>query len=399
MNYQIRKKNSIFYVTVLLFIHLLSVYFYFLFDIESLQKDIILIIALFVLILNIKYIKTFLKIEDKYIYLFTIYGVVSTCFMASFNYEQPVIYSLLSSRILLIIAILYIALNFILKNISLEYLYKLAFTVAIFLTCFSFYLYISNNLSILYIDTTYAFRMGTIRLTIAPETLIVLLLFFYYHTKEKIISYIPFLGLLFTLVFVDKTRAVLLAVIIILFISFIDFKKRKNLISLYLLIVVSILSIISTNFESSIFQPLMDMYEKTQNEVASGSGNVNIRALELAYFWNFLDIPSMIFGYGMDNRTFKVLYYEHFYLSDLGIFKIFYLQGIIGLLLFFGIHYQMYTQASKFDTPLHKTGKALVLFELFSPTLNWAYHIEGMMMYFIFFILIKNYNNRNSVNG
>lgn len=399
MPHNLYYKTNIFYLSILLVVHSLSVYFYFLLDIEALQKDIIFIISLLILILNIKYIKSFFKLEDKYIYLFALYGILSTCFMASFNYGQPILYSLLASRILLIIAVLYIALNFILNNISLSTLYKIAFSIAMFLVSFSFYLYMSNNLSILYIDTTYAFRLGTVRLTIAPETLIVLLIFFYYHTKEKFISYIPFVGLLLTLIFVDKTRATLIAILVILFISFIDLKKKKNLYSLITLIIISILSIIFTNFESSIFQPLLDMYERTQQEVSSGSGNVNVRALELAYFWDFLDINSMIFGYGMDNKTFKVLYYEHFYLSDLGIFKVFYLHGIIGLLLFLGIHYQMYKQASKHDTSLHKTGKALVLFEFFAPTLNWAYHIEGMMLYFIFYILIKNYNERQNLNG
>ena len=101
----------------------------------------------------------------------------------------------------------------------------------------------------------------------------------------------------------------------------------------------------------------------------------------------------------MDNKAFKILYYENFYLSDLGIFKVFYLHGIIGLLLFIGIYYQMYKQASLAETSVHKTGKALVLFQLFAPSLNFTYHIEGMFMFFIIYILIKNYNIRNNLNG
>lgn len=386
-------------ISLLLLIHTIAVYFYFLFDIEALQKDIVFLISLFVLILNIKYIKKFLNLEDKYIYLFPLYGIISTCIMASFNFGQPLVHSLLASRILLIIAILYISLKFILNNISLNLLYKLAFSIALFLTLFQFYLYYSGNLSILYVDTTFAFRMGSIRLTIAPETLVVLLLFFYYHSKEKLLSYIPFFGLLLTLIIIDKTRATLIAVILILLFSLINLKEKKTLYSLFFFIIIVIFSMIFTNFESSIFQPLIDMYTNTQKEVVSGAGNVNVRALEFAYFLKFLDLPSIIFGYGMDNNTFKVLYYEHFYLSDLGIFKVFYLHGIIGLMLFLGIYYQMYKQASKSNTPLHRTGKALVLFQIFAPTLNFTYHIEGMLMFFIIYILIKNFNIRNNLNG
>ena len=133
MPHNLYYKTNIFYLSILLVVHSLSVYFYFLLDIEALQKDIIFIISLLILILNIKYIKSFFKLEDKYIYLFALYGILSTCFMASFNYGQPILYSLLASRILLIIAVLYIALNFILNNISLSTLYKIAFSIAMFL--------------------------------------------------------------------------------------------------------------------------------------------------------------------------------------------------------------------------------------------------------------------------
>jgi len=384
---------------VLLLIHTLSVNIYFLIDTEAYQKDIIFLISSFVILLNIKYIKIVFTREDKYIYLFAIYAVLSTCFMSAFNFGQPFIYSLLASRLLLIIVVMYISLNFLLKGINLKSLYKVAYVVSIFLVLFSFYLYFSKNLSILYIDTTYAYRLGAIRLTIAPMTLITMLLFFYFHTKQNSLSYIPFIGLISMLVVIDKTRSSLIAVILILLIFSINLKDKKNFKKLYIFFLIVVLSIIFTNFESSIFQPFINMYEHTQNEVASGSGNVNVRAMEFAYFLKFLDIPSMIFGYGMDNHAYKYLYYSKFYLSDLGIFKVFYLHGIIGLLLFIGIYYQMYKQAMKSNTPLHQTGKALVLVQIFAPTLNITYHLEGIFLFFVIYILIKQYNIRNNLNG
>lgn len=384
---------------ILYIIHLFVVSFYFLLDIESVQKDMVFLISLLILLLNTRSLKSYIKKEDKYIYLFAIYGIVSTCFMAYANYGQPVIYSLLASRILLIFATLYVALNLLIQNISLVALYRLAFFISLFIILFNFYLYFTGNLSILYIDTTYAYRMGAIRLTIASETLIILLLFFYFHSKEKILSYIPFIGLLLTLIVVNKTRAVLIAIFIILLLSLINLKKTKNILIVVVLLFVTMLSFVFTNFESSIFQPLIDMYEQTQNNISNGVGNVNVRALELTYFWNKLDFPSIIFGYGMDNHTFKILYYKDFYLSDLGIFKVFYLYGIIGLSLYIGIYYQMYKQASKANTVLHNTGKALILFQVFAPTINVAYSMEGIFMFFIIYILIKNYNLRNDING
>lgn len=394
-----RKTNSNYlYFFILCIIHTISVSIYFLVDIEAYQKDITLLISITIILLNIKYIKQVYDPTDKFIYLFPIYSIFSGLFMASLNFSQPFIYTALSSRILLIIAIMYIALIFLLNRISEETLYKFAFVVTIFIFTLDFYLYFSNNLSLLYIDTTHAFRMDSLRLTIAYQTVIVLLLFFFYHSKEKNLSYIPFMLLLIILIFIDKTRASILAVLMILLISSINFKSKKNLILLYLFIFVTILSIIFTNFESSIFQPLIDMYTSTQNEVQKGKGNIDVRALEFIYFWNKLDITSIIFGYGMDNQSFKHIYPSNFYLSDLGIFKVFYLHGIIGLLLFIGIYYKMFKEASKGNTSVHKTGKALVLFQIFAPTLNFTYYLEGMMLFFIIYILIKKYN-RSNLNG
>lgn len=383
---------------LLLLIHFLSVSFYYLFDLESLLKDLVLIIAVSIILFNLRYIRKIYDPTDKFIYLFPLYSVFSGLFMASLNFSQPFIYTALASRILLIIAIMYIALIFLLNRINEKTLYKFAFIVTMFIFSLSFYLYFSNNLSLLYIDTSKAYRYDSVRLSIAAETSVVLLFFFYYHSKEKFLSYIPFISLLMVLIFVDKTRASIIAVLLILLISSINFKSKKNLMLIYLFFFITILSVIFTNFESSIFQPLINMYENTQSEVKQGEGNIDVRALELAYFWNKLDIFSIIFGYGMDNQTFKHIYFSRYFLSDLGIFKVFYLHGIIGLLLFIGIYYKMFKEASKGNTPVHKTGKALVLFQIFAPTLNFAYHLDGIFGFFIIYILIKRYN-RSNLNG
>lgn len=388
------------YLLLLILIHTLSVSIYYLVEISAYQKDIIFLISLLVLLANIKKVKQFIHIEDKYIYLFPLYAIVSTVIMAMFNYGQPVIYSLLASRILLISAVLYIALSLLLDKIDNESLYKVFFCLAIFIATINFYIYISGNTSILYIDMEYAYRMGSLRVTIASQTATVLLFFFFYYREERVISYIPFLLLLFNLIIVTKTRGILLAVAIIMTLSILSYKNiKKNIYIIYFFITILILSIIETNFESSILQPLIDMVQTTQNELHQGKGNIDVRALELAYFWKHLDIYSIIFGYGMDNHTFKFLYYEKYYLSDLGIFKVFYLHGIVGLLLFGGIYFQLYKQASLANTPIHKTGKALILYQIFAPTLNVIYNTEGVMMLYIVYILIKKANRKDKLYG
>lgn len=384
---------------ILLVIHTISESNYFLFDFEAYQKDSIFLISILIIAFNIKYIKQIYDPKDKYIYIFAIYSFIASIIMALFNFNQPVVYSMFASRILLIIMTLYIAVIFLLKNITEVTLYRLTFTIAMFLILFNFYLYFSGNLSILYIDTTYAFRLGEIRLTIASQSVIVLLLFFYFHSKEKALSYIPFLGLLAVLIIVDKTRASIIAILIILFLSMLNIKDVKTLRNWLVVIFIILFSSLIGGFESSLISPLTDIYYATQNEVQKGAGNVNVRAMELAYFWNRLDFYSMIFGYGMDNHQFKFLYYKHFYLSDLGIFKVFYLHGAIGLLFFGGIYLAMYREASKGISAIHKTGQALVLFQVLSPTLNFTYSIQGMLMFFVLYILIKKLNNKDKLYG
>jgi len=195
------------------------------------------------------------------------------------------------------------------------------------------------------------------------------------------------------MVVVSKTRSVLFPILIIMLIPLLRAHKAQVFKVWMVLGGIVLLSFIFLGYEKSILSPILDLFSLLVEESQTvKNSNVNIRGLELVYFWNFLDIKSMIFGYGMENIQFKELYASHFYLSDIGLFKIFYYHGFIGLSLYIFMYWRLYNVSKKQDTALHFTGRAIVYFQILSPSSIFFYTTEYMFLFFVVYVLLKNSN-------
>ena len=98
-----------------------------------------------------------------------------------------------------------------------------------------------------------------------------------------------------------------------------------------------------------------------------------------------------IFGYGMEIDR-AAMYNENLYLSDVGIFKIFYYHGIIGLFLFLKLLRDLYSESKKDHSPFHIFTRYLVYFQFLSPTLTILYTPVGILIFLTTFLKIKQIN-------
>lgn len=109
-----------------------------------------------------------------------------------------------------------------------------------------------------------------------------------------------------------------------------------------------------------------------------------------------MNIASVIFGYGMEADRLA-LYYERFYLSDVGMFKIFYYHGLLGLSLYFLVLKRFFNESALGNTSIHKFGRYIVYFQFVAPTLTMLYTITGMLFFFIIYIYLTTINQRKNV--
>ncbi|HIP11473.1 MAG TPA: hypothetical protein EYG73_02015 [Arcobacter sp.] len=224
-------------------------------------------------------------------------------------------------------------------------------------------------------------------------------LYFYETAKKNKFDLMIFIGLFLVLLIISKTRSIILPIVFIIFLNMLNLKVNKNLYKWLGIIGAFVLSLFIMDFESSILSPITNLIDFLLEESGKDVSNVSIRLLELNYFWNFMDLKSIIFGYGIDNKLIVDLYYEKYYLSDLGIFKIFYYHGIIGSILFITILYKLYVESKKANTYIHLYGKSFIIFQILSPTLTFVYSIPGMLIFIITYILIKNNNQLLNTKG
>jgi hypothetical protein len=331
--------------------------------------------------------------EDRYFHYFFLYSFFASLVMAYLNYGQPILFSMRAARLLIIYSILLLALNVLLNNFQIKKLYPFVMLVSFIIIAINFYVYLTGDTSILSEDAKVLTRLGEIRVVIGTFTIIVFILFSYHHIKESKWFILPLLGLLLTVVVVHKTRSALFPLLIIMIIPLLRVYKAQFFKFWMFFAVLVILSFIISGYEKSIISPITDLFmlliEESQTVKHS---NVNIRGLELAYFWNFLDAKSIIFGYGMDNVQYKELYVSHFYLSDIGLFKIFYLHGIVGSLLFIAMLWRLYRVSKVSNSAIHLTGRSLVYFQILSPSSVFVYSPEYMFLLFVIYVLVKNRN-------
>jgi len=382
----------------LITIYILSESFFNLFSLRIEIQD-ILIVFLFVLLIiyiskiNIREIK-----NDKIFYLFFLYAFFTSVVMGYLNFGQPFIYGVRASRLFILYLLFILVIPVLVKYLRLTKLHLYLKILAIFLILLNFFIYITGNFSLvnnLHVLT----RFDDVRFMIAGTSIIYLTLYFYETAKKNKFDLMIFIGLFLVLLIISKTRSIILPIVFIIFLNMLNLKVNKNLYKWLGIIGAFVLSLFIMDFESSILSPITNLIDFLLEESGKDVSNVSIRLLELNYFWNFMDLKSIIFGYGIDNKLIVDLYYEKYYLSDLGIFKIFYYHGIIGSILFITILYKLYVESKKANTYIHLYGKSFIIFQILSPTLTFVYSIPGMLIFIITYILIKNNNQLLNTKG
>ena len=383
------------YYFFLVTLYLITSSFFGLVSLPVPKQDLILVISLIVIVFYIKELSSNTIYEDRYFHYFFIYSFIASLIMAYLNFGQPIVYSMRAARLLVIYSILLLALNILLKNLNIKKLYLFVMIISLIIIVINFYVFITGDTSILTEDTKVLERLGEIRIVIGTFSIIILVLFLYHHLKENRWFIFPLLGLLLTVIVVHKTRSALFPLLIIMILPLLRIYKAQFFKFWIFFGAIVLVSFMISGYEKSLLSPITDLVTLLVEESQTTKhSNVNIRGLELAYFWNFLDTKSIFFGYGMNNIQYKELYVSHFYLSDIGLFKIFYLHGIIGSFLYILMLWKLYTVSKKSDSGIHLTGRSIVYFQLLSPSSIFVYSPEYMFLLFVVYILVKHRNNQ-----
>ncbi|MCF6244084.1 MAG: hypothetical protein L3J43_03535 [Sulfurovum sp.] len=387
-------KINIFHI-FLVMLYLISSSFFGLMTLPLLIHDGILIILILVFLVTFKQSNQYTIYEDRYFHYFFFYAFLSTLVMAYLNYAQPVLYSVRAARIMIVFMLLLMSLNVLLRDFAIKKAHSFMYLITFLIIFINVYVYVTGDISILAEGQGVLERLGEVRVTIGAFTSIILILYFYHGIKENKWFIVPLISLLFTVIVVAKTRSVIFPLLIIMLLPLFRVHKAEALKVWLGLLFIVLVSFIVSGYEKSIVSPIVDLVtlliEEFQTE---GHSNVNIRGLELLYFWDFLDTKSIIFGYGMDNKLFRELYQSHYFLEDIGIFKVFYLHGIIGFILFVIMHWRLYKVSKYANTSLHLTGRGIVYFQILSPSSVFLYIPEYMILFFIVYVLIKNTNKK-----
>jgi len=383
---------NIFYIS-LVALFFISSSFLGLIDLPFPVHDGMLVISLVVLIFYSKELNKNTFYQDRYFHYFFIYSFIATLIMAYLNFGQPILYSIRVGRILVIYTIVILALNIVLKKFNIKRAHHFIAIVSFIIIFINFYVYTTGDTSILGENATVLKRLGEIRITIGTFTSIVFIFYLYHQVKENKWLILPLVGLLLTMIIVSKTRSVLFPILIIMLIPLLRGYKAQVMKLWIGFGIIVLISFMVSGYEKSILSPIVNLFTLLVEESQTvKNSNVNIRGLELAYFWSFLDIKSIIFGYGMENTLYKELYVSHFYLTDIGLFKIFYQHGIIGSILYCFLLWRLYKVSKVANTAIHFTGRSIVYFQILSPSSVFVYTTEYMFLLFVVYILVKNYN-------
>jgi len=388
------------YSIYLLLLYLVSSSFFGLVTLPVQKQDLILAISLLVIVFYMKELNKKSLNEDRYFYYFFLYSFFASVVMAYLNFSQPPLYSMRAARLFFVYSLLLVALNILLKNTNIKKLYSSIVVLSFIIILINFYVYLTGDTSILSKDATILERLGQIRIIIGSFSITVFVLFFYHHLKENKWFIFPLLGLLLTLVIVHKTRSILFPLLIIMLIPLLRVYKAQFVKLWMFLGALVLVTFIFSGYEKSIISPITDLFMLLIDESQTAKhSSVNIRGMELAYFWNFLDEKSIIFGYGIENVQFKTLYVSHYYLSDIGLFNVFYLHGVIGSILYIIMYWRLYRVSKESNTPLHLTGRSIVYFQILSPSSIFLYSPEYMFLLYATYVLIKNSNKRLKIEN
>tara|TARA_X000000368_G_C23052840_1_gene722321 strand:- start:2419 stop:3567 length:1149 start_codon:yes stop_codon:yes gene_type:complete len=380
---------GIFFLTIIYFV---SERFFDLVEIYTSHSDLVLLTTIMIIPLSIGILfnKNFYS-SNKNLIKFFIYCFVGSIITASINFSQSFSAGFSASRVFLTYCFLMITLYKFAPLIKPFKLFNFVSFVSLFLVVINFYIYSTGNYSFYYGNVLDRFE--DIRFLIGGTSIIYFYLYLISFKDVKATAIPISILLLLVVAIVAKTRSLLFPLLFITIIHFVDLSRFKNLLQIiFSILFISFLSIFLR--DTTIWTSLYDLYELSINDIEEGGGNITFRLFTLIYFFENMTPLSWIFGYGMEIDKLA-LYDERFYLSDVGMFKIFYYHGIVGLYLFFSLLYEIYKESRKNNSPFHVFARYLIYFQFLSPTLTILYTPTGIFIFLLTFFKIRQINESN----
>lgn len=370
-----------------------------LFNIE--EQDAVLAFSIVVLLLNLSKI-SFKKLGSYRIYLVLFsYCFLSNLVMCYLNFDQPLVFNLLTGRIYITYFFMLLALItiFNINDVTMNQVNKFIVVISAFFIFLNIYVYLSHNYGIIN-GLIVLERFESTRFLVGGLCVMYFTIYFYENFYFSRINALGFFGLLVILFLVSKTRGIIFPIFLIIFQ---DMIFNKNILRGKILHKVT-LTLFAAAFivwnPSNMFSAIGNMTSLTHAEITQNSGNFGFRVQEFIYYMGKLDLKSVIFGYGLENKKFsEILSYNGFYLSDLGIFRILFTSGLIGLSIFIYGLYCLYKEARLGDTIMHKFGIGFILFQLFSfPTMTFFYYPGGVFILLFIIVSLKQLNSQNELS-
>jgi hypothetical protein len=231
--------------------------------------------------------------------------------MAGINFNQPLIFSLRASRIFIIYIVLFysILINTYNKTLKTKMNFKVFNYITVFICLVNIYIFSSGDTEI--IDgLVIQSRFEDVRFMVGGDTIIYLTIFYLFNLKESKFNYLYLLMLICVLLFISKTRGILIPISICFVYSFVIKEKINQSIKNIFILLIIFLVIVILGKSNLVINSIQKLIEFTSNDISKESGNVGFRFIELNYFINKLDTFSFLFGYGIDNQKYIEMYNE-----------------------------------------------------------------------------------------
>lgn len=268
--------------------------------------------------------------------LYTVFIIFSGSVMACITIRQSFIIGiLLQTRLIVLLSIFPII--SLMNNDEMSYtrLWILIKKIALFqafINILQFFIY--PQIQFLSI-TSENLRFGSIRITYGFVLIAVALMMSFSELMRKVDKKNIFYSLLyiFELLFVCKTRMVIFGVLISIFVAFVLSLKNQDAWRRALLICFCVLAITPV-----ILPRVSELFNLTQQEVSTNSGNYVARVGEVEFYTSQVNNPIFGRGYispktaGGEALDTKYGFYS---LTDIGIFALYVINGITGLIWFF----------------------------------------------------------------
>ena len=331
-------------------------------------------------------LKTYKKFKPLLIGLLSL--VIIDIIVSHYSYNQSIIYSLRAVRLFLIaIPLVFLFQDFVVTRSNNKLVSKrFILIISLIIIVVHYYVFLTNNLTLIK-SVEILTRFGSARFLISSGTVLFLILFFSQNkTKLFSIENIMFILLLGIILFISKTRAIILALILLFVLKVLYKIYKKNVKYLFQVLILS--SIIFILFNKPILEYYTIFTDYLEEDIYSDKGNVSIRNEALVFYFDKMENIDFVFGRGIENKLVSKKYEERLTLADIGLFKVIYNHGVIGLVLVVSFFVSFYRK-SRQDIPLHKTIRMFIILQfLMSPTIILLYDIEGLFINLFLYTIV-----------